>query len=32
LLGERPDVAEWIGIGLIGLGLVSLNFTRRVSG
>ena len=32
LLNERPDVAEWIGIGLIGIALVSLNFTRRVSG
>lgn len=32
LLSERPDVAEWIGIGLIGFALVSLNFTRRVSG
>ena len=32
LLHERPDLAEWIGIGLIGLALVSLNFTRRVSG
>lgn len=32
LLHERPGVAEWIGIGLIGLALVSLNFTRRVSG
>ena len=32
LLHERPDTAEWIGIGLIGTALVSLNFTRRVSG
>lgn len=32
LLHERPDPAEWIGIGLIGVALVSLNFTRRVSG
>lgn len=32
LLNERPDLAEWIGIGLIGIALVSLNFTRRVSG
>lgn len=32
LLSERPDLAEWIGIGLIGIALVSLNFTRRVSG
>lgn len=32
LLSEKPDLAEWIGIGLIGVALVSLNFTRRVSG
>ncbi|HET7611916.1 MAG TPA: EamA family transporter [Rhodanobacteraceae bacterium] len=32
LLHERPDTAEWVGIGLIGTALVSLNFTRRVSG
>ncbi|HXS72828.1 MAG TPA: EamA family transporter [Rhodanobacteraceae bacterium] len=28
LLGEKPDVAEWIGIALIGVSLLSLNFTR----
>ena len=30
LLREKPDVAEWIGIGLIATALVSLNFTRRM--
>jgi len=28
LLGEKPDAAEWIGIALIGVSLLSLNFTR----
>src|SRR5579883_156082 len=30
LLHERPDAAEWLGIALIGAGLLALNFTRRV--
>src|SRR6185312_9942976 len=29
LLHERPDAAEWIGIALIGFGLLALNFARR---
>jgi drug/metabolite transporter (DMT)-like permease len=31
LLREKPDVAEWIGIGLIGASLLALNFARRES-
>jgi len=31
LLKERPSQAEWIGIGLIGIALVQLNFTQRVA-
>ncbi|HET9836147.1 MAG TPA: EamA family transporter [Rhodanobacteraceae bacterium] len=31
LLHERPDRAEWIGIGLIGVSLLALNFARRES-
>lgn len=30
LLGEAPSGAEWIGIVLIGLALLALNFSRRV--
>ncbi|MGH8126635.1 MAG: DMT family transporter [Rhodanobacteraceae bacterium] len=30
LLGEIPSGPEWIGIVLIGLGLLALNFARRV--
>jgi drug/metabolite transporter (DMT)-like permease len=29
LLREAPDPAEWVGIALIGIALLSLNFTRR---
>lgn len=29
LLHERPDAAEWFGIGLIGVSLLALNFARR---
>lgn len=29
LLHEKPDTAEWIGIALIGSGLLLLNFARR---
>jgi drug/metabolite transporter (DMT)-like permease len=31
LLHERPDAAEWIGIGLIGVSLLALNFAPRES-
>ncbi|MER3546128.1 MAG: EamA family transporter [Rhodanobacteraceae bacterium] len=29
LLHERPDVTEWAGIAMIGMGLLALNFARR---